>query len=157
MRNGQLGDANEKRRRLRHSEKIVFDLLDVDGDGIINLHDMFQLCSHFHDESSSIGKLVNSLLNYYVDVNLAKAGYKTTNFEFTYDNFKQHCQREFGGIHDLARDLVQVFVTRFQKPSGDPLEEVTTSGDMPSIPDESKMGEEYFQKTRKSLQRFGCE
>ena len=82
---------NERRQRLRNSEKIVFDLLDIDGDGILNLYDLFQLCSHFHDESHSLSKLVNSLLNYYVTVNIANSGYKTSNFEFNFDNFKRHC------------------------------------------------------------------
>ena len=57
-----MGDSNEKRQRMRESEKIVFELLDIDGDGVLNLYDLFLLCSHFHDETYSIGKLVNTML-----------------------------------------------------------------------------------------------
>jgi hypothetical protein len=76
---------------MRESEKVLFDLLDIDGDGVLNLYDLFLLCSHFHDESYAIGKLVNSLLKVYVTINIANSGYQTSNFEFNFENFKRHC------------------------------------------------------------------
>lgn len=106
-------DGNEKRQRLRDSEIIVFNLLDIDGDGILNLYDLFLLNSHFHDESYSISRLVRSLLDYYVDKNIANSDFGDSNFAFTFDNFKRHCMQEFDGVTELARDLIHIFSAQF--------------------------------------------
>jgi hypothetical protein len=113
LKKNRLDDANEKRLRLRESEIIVFNLLDIDGDGILNLYDLFLLNSHFHDESYSTGRLVHSLLDYYVDKNIANSDYGDSDFAFTFDNFKRHCMEELQGVTDLARDLIQIFTTQF--------------------------------------------
>ena len=50
-----------------------------------------------------------------------------------------------------------MFVCQFQNLKNTLVDEYPENIEMPSIPDESKMSEEYFKKTKKSLQRFGCE
>ena len=42
----------------------MFDLLDIDGDGVINLYDLLQLTGNFAVETE-VGKLANYLLECY--------------------------------------------------------------------------------------------
>lgn len=39
---------NEKRDMKKALERICFDMLDIDGNGVIDIVDLMQLCSHFH-------------------------------------------------------------------------------------------------------------
>ena len=39
---------NERRDMKKALERISFDMLDIDGNGVIDIVDLMQLCSHFH-------------------------------------------------------------------------------------------------------------
>jgi hypothetical protein len=39
---------NERRDLKKALERICFDMLDIDGNGVIDIVDLMQLCSHFH-------------------------------------------------------------------------------------------------------------
>jgi hypothetical protein len=62
----------------RDSEIIVFKLLDLDGDKILNVVDLMQLCAHFKP-GMTLGNNIHILMQKYQAENL-KPGYGHSNF-----------------------------------------------------------------------------
>lgn len=96
----------EKRQQKKDVELMVFRLLDLDGDKVLNIIDLMTLCAHFEKETP-LGADCHLLMDKYKKENLFNTAY-VTNFQYDFETYNKVITTSA-----LSKELIYTFMEQF--------------------------------------------